>query len=265
MNYEKIYNSIIHRAVSREKPDCYTEKHHIVPKSMGGSDKKCNIAVLTAREHFIAHWLLAKIHNNSQMIYALFSMTKPGNKSQSRYTSHSFKYARERMAELMSFRLSGEKNHWVGVKGKNNIHYGMKRSEETRKNISIATKGKRRGSKNHKSKKIINVETGEVFETITEARKKHSGNLSYALSTGGTAGGYHFVYADSYVMPCKLKGYSSGASHHMAEKIINIVTGEVFETMTSAGKSIGKTGSAISWAIKNNKEICGFKFERLSK
>lgn len=66
-------------------------------------------------------------------------------------------------------------------------------------------------------------------------------------------------------MPCKLKGYSSGANHHMSEKIINIVTGEIFQTMASAGKSIGKTGSAISWAIKNNKEICGFKFERLSK
>jgi hypothetical protein len=265
MNYEKIYNSIIHRAISRDKPDCYTEKHHITPKSMGGSDDKENIAILTAREHFIAHWLLSKIHKNSQMIYALFAMTKPGNQSQSRYTSHSFKYARERMAKLMSIKMSGENNHWYGVKGIENLHYGMKRSESTRRKISESVKGKRRGEKNHKSRKVINTDTSEIFDTITEARIKHSGNVSYAISTGGTAGGFHFAYLGEEAAACKLKGYSRGSRHHRASMIKNIDTGEVFETIKEAGKSINKTGAAIAWAIKNDKKICGFKFERLER
>lgn len=41
--------------------DCYTEKHHIIPRSMGGKDTKENLVVLTAREHYIAHLLLTKI------------------------------------------------------------------------------------------------------------------------------------------------------------------------------------------------------------
>jgi hypothetical protein len=38
----------------------YTEKHHIIPKCMGGSDKQNNLVILTAREHYIAHLLLTK-------------------------------------------------------------------------------------------------------------------------------------------------------------------------------------------------------------
>jgi hypothetical protein len=39
----------------------YTEKHHIIPKSMGGSNKSSNLVKLSARQHFVAHWLLTKI------------------------------------------------------------------------------------------------------------------------------------------------------------------------------------------------------------
>jgi hypothetical protein len=51
MNYEKIYDCIIKRAKTR-KLEGYVEKHHIIPKCMGGSNEKQNIVELTAREHF---------------------------------------------------------------------------------------------------------------------------------------------------------------------------------------------------------------------
>lgn len=59
--YTRIYNKIIERAKSRPDPKTYTERHHIIPRSLGGSNAKSNIAVLTAREHFICHWLLPKM------------------------------------------------------------------------------------------------------------------------------------------------------------------------------------------------------------
>ena len=52
MNYEKIYNNIISKAQSRQKLDGYIERHHIIPRSFGGSDDDSNIVALTAREHF---------------------------------------------------------------------------------------------------------------------------------------------------------------------------------------------------------------------
>ena len=55
----------------------YTEKHHILPRCMGGNDTKENLARLTAREHFIAHRLLTKIYpENNRLQYALYAMCK---------------------------------------------------------------------------------------------------------------------------------------------------------------------------------------------
>lgn len=63
--YTKCYYNIIERAKSRELPkEIYTEKHHIIPKSIGGNNSKNNLVKLTAREHFICHWLLTKMVND---------------------------------------------------------------------------------------------------------------------------------------------------------------------------------------------------------
>ena len=74
MNYKKQYDQLISRAMNRVKPDGYTERHHINPKSFGGSNDATNIATLTAREHFIAHLLLARMFPNSGMVHAAFKM-----------------------------------------------------------------------------------------------------------------------------------------------------------------------------------------------
>lgn len=37
------------------------EKHHVIPKSMGGTDKKENVVNLTVRQHFVCHRLLTKM------------------------------------------------------------------------------------------------------------------------------------------------------------------------------------------------------------
>jgi hypothetical protein len=64
VNYISIYNKLIQRALDRDRPNCYVERHHIIPISLGGVDHYSNIAVLTVREHKIAHILLAKLWPN---------------------------------------------------------------------------------------------------------------------------------------------------------------------------------------------------------
>jgi hypothetical protein len=49
---EFYYFSIVNRALSRVVGDMYVEKHHIIPKSLGGSNDKSNLVKLTAKEHF---------------------------------------------------------------------------------------------------------------------------------------------------------------------------------------------------------------------
>ena len=58
MDYQKIYNCLIERAITDNRKKCdivYYEQHHIIPKCLGGTDNTDNLVLLTAREHFIAH------------------------------------------------------------------------------------------------------------------------------------------------------------------------------------------------------------------
>lgn len=62
--YREVYGKIIARAKTREPLTGYVEKHHIIPRCMGGSDDADNIVPLTPEEHYVCHQLLVKLHPN---------------------------------------------------------------------------------------------------------------------------------------------------------------------------------------------------------
>lgn len=75
MNYKNHYEKLITRARDRII-EGYLENHHILPKCMGGTNDKINLVKLTAREHFIAHVLLVKIHPKAyKLIFAVNAMS----------------------------------------------------------------------------------------------------------------------------------------------------------------------------------------------
>ena len=79
MEYLKIYNNIIEKAKIRSL-NGYTEKHHITPKCLGGSNKKDNIVSLTAKEHYICHKLLCEIYPTEHKLkYAFWRMCNVAN------------------------------------------------------------------------------------------------------------------------------------------------------------------------------------------
>ena len=71
MNYERIYSEFIADRLTKQpvKP-VYFEKHHIIPKSLGGRDEKENLIRLTPEDHYFAHCCLAKTHGG-KMWFAL--------------------------------------------------------------------------------------------------------------------------------------------------------------------------------------------------
>lgn len=87
--YTKCYFSIIHRAQSRTlDQSVYVEKHHIIPRSLGGSNETSNLVKLTGREHFICHLLLPKMTigtNRKKMIYAIWMMCRANRDRRSAY------------------------------------------------------------------------------------------------------------------------------------------------------------------------------------
>lgn len=80
MNYQNLYNALIlHRRINPliKSEQLYTERHHIIPSCLGGQDSEENLIVLTAREHFIAHLLLSRIHPDCEgLSIAIFLMSR---------------------------------------------------------------------------------------------------------------------------------------------------------------------------------------------
>lgn len=104
MDYQKIYDQIVDRAKKQNRiygRGRYYERHHILPKCMGGEGRveqwktHPNIVILTAREHFLCHWLLCRIYpENRKLAHAFWFMSKQKTKNQERnYTVSSRTYA----------------------------------------------------------------------------------------------------------------------------------------------------------------------------
>ena len=119
--YSKTYFAITSNAKHRNT-DGYVELHHIIPQSMGGSNDKENLVELTAREHFICHWLLIKMtegEDRSKMLYALNGM-KAENRYQQRYHTQITARVYEK------YRIEHAENHSKRMKGRPAWNKGRK-------------------------------------------------------------------------------------------------------------------------------------------
>lgn len=168
--YSQIYYSIIERAKSR-LIDGYTEKHHIIPKSMGGSDESSNLVDLTAREHFICHLLLPKMTEGEhyhKMLRAYVIMS-----GREIYGSKKYAFYREEFSKIAG--KSGELNPMWGVdrSGEKNTFFGKKHSEETKRKISEKKKGQGKGIKKPSF-------TEEHRKNISKSQKKRANKYTFA-------------------------------------------------------------------------------------
>lgn len=150
VTYEEFINNILNTRGRFACSDEYHERHHIVPKCMGGTNDEENLIDLFAREHFEAHRMLALENpENEKLAYAWWMMSHGVRRSyQDRYdiTAEEYEEARKNLSIL----ISGEHNPMHGKhhsekarkkiseanKGENHPNYGKHLSEETRKRIS---------------------------------------------------------------------------------------------------------------------------------
>ncbi len=118
MNYQLIHDSIIDRAKTRVLPkEVYTERHHIKPRCMGGSDDKSNLVDLTAKEHFIVHKLLVEIYPTSnELVNAIWCMSNLNNSMGRNYRVGAMEYERLKVkwSIILSETMSGENNPMSG-------------------------------------------------------------------------------------------------------------------------------------------------------
>ena len=121
MNYASIYDRIISVAKVRTLlSDVYIEKHHIVPRSIGGPDSTENIVRLTAKEHYVCHKLLTKMYAKGTPEYfkmvKAFMMMCSHSANHKRYTGVIHEKLRKEFALAQSYSQSGRKNSNYGTK-----------------------------------------------------------------------------------------------------------------------------------------------------
>jgi len=166
MNYQKIYNQIIEQALNR-KLEGYKEKHHIIPKCIGGLDIKENIIELTAREHFLCHRILCEIYpSEPKLSYALWLMAigKQKSKNTNPYIISSRVYEHLRKQHSI---------HLKDIPRSNNVIEKMKKpkgpkSEEHKRKLSEATIGRKDSEETRKKKS----ESGRTKNMDWETRNK---------------------------------------------------------------------------------------------
>ena len=125
--YNKYYSII--QASKNDSFQGYTEKHHIIPRSLGGDDNVDNIISLSAENHLKVHILLPFFtsgENKRKMIYA-WNMMSNRNGNFTDYDEHQI------------LREEFSKNHSKRMSGSNNPNFGVPMTEERKK--VFTTKG----------------------------------------------------------------------------------------------------------------------------
>ena len=129
--YLVIYLKIIERSKNRPRPEQY-ERHHIIPKSFGGSDSEDNYAYLTLREHFLVHLILVKIakgqYYKHKMAHALNRMTN-SKKGKYKITSRMYETVRIEHSEAMSILMSDKNNPMSGKTHTSETKQKMKKEQ----------------------------------------------------------------------------------------------------------------------------------------
>lgn len=194
MNYERIYDQLIEnkKSIMRKKSKYeFFEKHHIIPKSMGGGEEKENLVLLTPREHFVAHMLIAKIYGGKMWAPVVRMRTKLDG---TKMNSSMFEIAKNNASAYTSERNSGKRtirNKTTGKseqqlvsesipEGYESTRVGMKHTQESIDKISKNRTG------------IIPILSEESFENkiklISESHKNGRRSNAYSKISNSMKG-----------------------------------------------------------------------------
>ena len=276
--YIKFINSRPIRVYKSKSGLC---RHHIQPVSLGSekgfSKEKWNIIVLTLREHYIAHLLLWKTYGN-EMAKAFIIMTKQNN-TNLKLTSRQYNTLKKDSSKFSSIKtgkkviclednqvfdsvsLAGEYyqictsqiSNCCNLKklSTHNLHFIyydtfiILEKEELLKRFN---KNKKKEYRKQISKKVICLETKEVFNSITETASKMKISYNnircccYHLKHSNS--GYHFVFYNEYIKSDFI--FIEEKEIKQTIKIICLEDNIIYESIMDASRKYGVLAGNIS-------------------
>jgi len=148
--YYTWYFNICQRAMSRNVVLDYTEKHHIVPKSLGlgGEKDQSNLVKLTPREHYVAHMLLvrflAKDAHKQKMKYAMWYLST--RNIQYKPSSRSYETARIHLISTIKSRVDSNETRCKKARlGQLNGMFGKTHSDLVKQKLGNLAKNRLTG------------------------------------------------------------------------------------------------------------------------
>lgn len=170
--YTTWYFNLISKAQTRPITG-YTEKHHIIPKCLGGDNSSTNLVHLTAREHFICHRMLTKMVDTSvkhKLVFAAWQQSRPSKHKDVKISSRTYETLRKQLSETYTGRKRGPVSDTALV--------NMRAAAKTRRKFILTEE-----QTAQKSAKISLKKTGTLTGTDNPFYgKKHSPEVSKLLS-----------------------------------------------------------------------------------
>lgn len=270
MRYEDFIQNILDTRGRFGCSDNYHERHHIVPKCMGGNNNDDNLIDLYAREHFIAHKLLAQENpENNALIYAYGCMAWASNVNQERHEVSAEEYEQARIAlsnamkgkpkttECRAKLSASKKGKPLSKETKEKLSIALKGrtiTEETKEKISKALKGKVRSEEhclnisNAKQDKPLSEKQKAALKSMSQQNKgrRHSEESKRKISSGNKG--------KCYTAETKQKMSESAKNHkpNRSKKLLqcHLASGEVIREWESAAEAHRVTGIDNSSILK---------------
>lgn len=229
--YANWYRIIIGSAQSQQRiKTAEYERHHIVPRCLGGSNSSENLVLLTHREHYICHLLLCKMTDDRLALRKL---------------ANAFDFMSNTRA-ITARRYQFIKN-LINREGKNNWFYGQKHNEESKKKIKAWGKGKRTGADNpmfgrigklNQSSRAVIID-GQEYESLTIAAQAlgvHVDTIKYRIRTCD-----NYRYKDSRERKI-----------HPAPKKPVCISGVVYPSSREAADALGMLPESLRYRCKSS-------------
>lgn len=154
-----MYNKFIEKYKNQKiNKNSYSEKHHIIPKHMGGINKETNIITLYYRQHILAHLLLFRKYKNYKDLCA-YRLMRSISSDRKKEISRAIGMNHVKTGHIIKLGQLNKETNWI-----NNI----KTKESLRKGGKAAGK--------------IAKETGQVYTIRTKESCSRGGKTSGALS-----------------------------------------------------------------------------------
>lgn len=275
MDYKKIYEDFIldrkNNEVDLIASGEYKEVHHIIPKSLNGSNESDNLVALSIENHIYAHWLLAKIHGGIHWVSVerIFS----GNRKYFNPTKKMIEIAvsaKINAVKELSKLNSGNGNPFYGKTHTSEAIEKMKNkkiSADTRVRIGLASKG-RVHSANTKLKIGLALKNKIVSEETRLKMSKNNGMKRPEIAEK-ISGDNHHTRKNIDKVRLAMCGDKNIAkrpevrkklieNNKMSRKVICIETGDIYRSGKYATEVLGmKCKTAITAVCRGKRKTAG--------